>query len=113
MIHRSRVVASLVAAVFFTGVGALAAAPAIAADAVATFSVTIAADQSVPTAGVMDATDQKPLAPGSDQRVRETPVADRPSKELDSLILVAGLGVLFASILVGVRSGNRSHVGRD
>ena len=118
MFHRSRVVASLVAAIFVAGVGALSAAPAFASD---DLSVTIASssvDSVVPMPVSADTTDQQPQSPGTDRSVtdtgvRQTPVAEKTSEEVTPLILVAGLGVLFASILVVVRSGNRSNVGRD
>ena len=113
MIHRSRVVASLVAAVYLTGMGALFAAPAIAAESVSTSVATAAPAQLRAAPAAMDSIDHQPLSPDDPQQVRETPVAERPSDDVNSLILVAGLGVLFASILVVVRSGSRSHVGRD
>jgi hypothetical protein len=113
MIQRLRVVASLVAAVFLTGMGALVAAPAFAAEPVATSVVVMAAQQPMTTVELRDSNDQKPLSPENNQQVRETPVAERAAEDLNSLILVAGLGVLFAAILVVVMSGSRSHVGRD
>jgi hypothetical protein len=113
MIQRSRVVASLVAAVFLTGMGALVAAPAVAAESVATSVVVVAAAQPMTTGGLPDSTDQKPLSPENNQQVRETPVAEGATEDLNSLMLVAGLGVLFAAILVVVMSGSKSHVGRD
>lgn len=113
MIQRSRVVASLVAAVFLTGMGALVAAPAVAAESVATSVVVVAAEQPMTTGELPDSTDQKPLSPENNQQVRETPVAEGATEDLNSLMLVAGLGVLFAAILVVVMSGSKSHVGRD
>jgi hypothetical protein len=113
MIQRSRVVASLVAAVFLTGMGALVAAPAVAAESVVTSVVVVAVERPMTTVNLLDSTDQKPLSPENNQQVHETPAAERAAEDLNSLILVAGLGVLFAAILVVVMSGSKSHVGRD
>jgi hypothetical protein len=129
MIHRIRVVASLVAAVFLAGAGALVAAPAFASDA-GVSSAIVASAAYAPTHGVEeapvpvaeDATDQKPHPPVLEQGVTNSgltgtgvtaPVAERASTEVSSLILFAGLGILFASILVVVRAGNQSNVGRE
>jgi len=118
MFHRSRVVASLVAAVFLAGAGALAAAPAFAADLASSTVSSSSLVTVVPMPVSADTTDQQPQSPGTDRNVTdtgvsETPVAEKTSKEVNPLILVAGLGVLFASILVVVRSGNKSNVGRE
>jgi len=116
MFHRSRVAVSLVAALILSGAGALSAMPAFASVAASTSIASSTATQS-------DSTDQQPLtsgttpnvteAPTTDKSGHETPVAERTTLGQKSLLMVAGLGVLFAAILVVVMSGSRSHVGRD
>jgi hypothetical protein len=113
MNRRSRVVASLIAVVYLTGLGAAFAAPAFAAEPISTSISENAPAQLVIVPGVVDSTDQQPLGPNGTRQVGEVPVAERPTDQVNPLILVAGLGVLFASIFAGVMSGSRSHVGRD
>ena len=100
MFSRLRALPAAIAITALASLGTLTAAPAFASPA------PVSADVSSVVAGNEKPTDQSPAVVNND--TERTAVAEESSDAVTGLILVAGLGVLIASILLVVRSGNRA-----